>query len=126
MANAKEKELVIPVIHETFVVEKEIVEVGKVTLHKKVYEEKIPLNESIAHEHCEVTRIAIDKMVTEYLASRIEGDTTIIPVVKEVLVVEKRYVIIEEIHMTKVRTVNPHYQEISLFREEVTVERENL
>jgi stress response protein YsnF len=59
-------------------------------------------------------------------AVRQEGDTTIIPVLREVLVVEKRYELVEEVHVTKKKTVVPHVQEITLRKEVVEVERKPL
>ncbi|EJF10623.1 hypothetical protein O71_07896 [Pontibacter sp. BAB1700] len=47
----------------------------------------------------------------------------IIPVLKEVLVVEKRLLVVEEIHVTKRRTEEHDTQHVELRREEIRVER---
>lgn len=44
----------------------------------------------------QVTRMPIDAEVTTPPGVRVEGDTTIVPVIEEVLVVEKRLILKEE------------------------------
>jgi stress response protein YsnF len=45
----------------------------------------------------------MDKYVDKVPEVRTEGSTTIIPVIKEVAVVEKKLMLIEEIHITRQR-----------------------
>jgi stress response protein YsnF len=47
----------------------------------------------------------------------------IIPVVREVLVVEKRLLLVEELHVTKTQVQKQETQHITLRKEEVIVER---
>ena len=54
---------------------------------------------------------------------REENGTTIISVVEEVLVVEKRWMLREEIHIRKRRTETHQPQQIPLRSEEVQIER---
>jgi stress response protein YsnF len=49
----------------------------------------------------------------------------IIPVVKEVTVMVKRYEVVEEVRITKKLTETPMMQEITLRREHVDIERSN-
>jgi hypothetical protein len=58
--------------------------------------------------------VQIDRIVAEPPVQRQEGDTLILPVVEEVLVVEKRLMLREEIRITRrreqveqVRTIDP-------------------
>jgi stress response protein YsnF len=55
--------------------------------------------------------------------TRQEGQMTIYPVVKEVLVVQKRLLLIEEIRVTRQQTQTQDTQTVRLRREEMTVER---
>ncbi|RYE18527.1 MAG: DUF2382 domain-containing protein [Sphingobacteriaceae bacterium] len=57
---------------------------------------------------------------------RVEGDTTIISVVKEVLVVEKRLMLVEEIHLSKNRTETLTTVNETLRKEEVEINRIDL
>ena len=65
----------------------------------------------------------MDKVVEKADAVRSEGDTTIIPLYEEVLVVEKRLVLVEEIRITKRQTEKRELERVTLRREQATVER---
>jgi stress response protein YsnF len=53
---------------------------------------------------------------------RREGNTLIIPLLEEVLVVEKRLILKEELHLTVEQTEGHKPQTVRLRREEATVE----
>ena len=71
----------------------------------------------------QVTRVPIDQVVDAAPQVRIEGDTTIVPVLEEVLVVEKRLVLKEELHITRARTTASVEVPVVLRKQEATVER---
>jgi stress response protein YsnF len=77
----------------------------------------------LARERVEVERIAIGKPIDAIPAVRQDGDTTIIPVVEEVLVVERRLVLKEEIHIHRVRTTEQHQERVTLRRQEAVITR---
>ena len=54
-----------------------------------------------SEETVEVTRVPIDKVVETAPEIRTDGDVTIVPVLEEVLVVEKRLVLKEELHIRR-------------------------
>lgn len=93
--------LSIPVIEEHLNVDKKIVETGKYRIKKTVSQEDFSEDVPATHEHVDIRRMAINKYVDSVPEVRYEGDTTIIPVIKEVVVVEKKLMLIEEIHITK-------------------------
>jgi stress response protein YsnF len=47
----------------------------------------------------------------------------VIPVVEEILVVERRLVLKEEIHVRRVRTTTRHRETVTLREEEIVIER---
>jgi uncharacterized protein (TIGR02271 family) len=118
--------VVIPVIQEQVIVNKEIVDTAKVHIRKRVIEEQASLNIPLIQEAYQVEHIPINKLVNEVPPIRQEGEVTIIPVVREVLVIEKHYELIEEIHVIRQRHEVPHVQEIMLKREQVDIERKPL
>ena len=65
----------------------------------------------------------IDREVDAPLPIRREGDTIIIPIVEEVLVVEKRLSLKEEIHITRYTRTERHQERVTLHREEAQVEQ---
>ncbi len=117
---------VIPVIQEQVTIGKEVIDTSKVFIRKRVTEEEATLNIPLVHEGYRVEHIPINKIVETPPPVRQEGDITIIPVLREVLVVEKRYELVEEVHVIKERTSIPHIQEITLIKEKVDVERKPL
>jgi len=56
-------------------------------------------------------------------AIRQEGDVTIISVMKEVLVVEKRLMLVEEVHITKQQQQTPQHFSETLRKEQISVSR---
>jgi stress response protein YsnF len=57
---------------------------------------------------------------------RYEGDTMIVSLLKEVLVVETRLLLTEEVHITTRRTERHAPARVTLRREDVTIERVDL
>lgn len=114
---------VIPIIAEQLEVTKQVVESGKVRLMKTVEEHPETVRTALIQEEFDVERIPMDQYVTETPALRIEGDTMIYPVLREVVVVEKRLLLVEEIRVTKRQIETIDEQTINLRREVVTVER---
>ncbi|TCZ74963.1 YsnF/AvaK domain-containing protein [Flaviaesturariibacter aridisoli] len=117
------EEIVIPVIQEFMTVEKEVVETGRVTVRKTVREEEAALNIPLVSEQYDVKRVAKSDVYLKPPVPRQEGDTIIVPVVKEILVIEKRYEVTEEVHLTKRVSTTPHVQQITLLKEQVDVIR---
>ena len=115
---------VIPVITEQAVVNKRVVETGKVRIHKRVIQREEVINAESIQEQIEIERVPVDRFVDEPPQMRQEGDTLIIPVLEEVLVVEKRLVLKEEVRVKRVRSVKPNPQTVTLRSEELLVERE--
>jgi hypothetical protein len=54
---------------------------------------------------------------------RYEGDKMIIPVLREITVVQKKYEVIEELHIIRESVETPLVQEITLLKEHINVER---
>ena len=113
----------IPVIEEQLLVEKRVVETGRLRVSKTVLEEEETVDVPLMSETFNVERVAINQYVDTPPAVRYDGDTTVFPVLKEVLVTEKRLLLVEEVHITKRQTTTNDTQRVMLRREEVTVER---
>ncbi|MDQ3459892.1 MAG: YsnF/AvaK domain-containing protein [Deinococcota bacterium] len=117
-----EGEAVIPIVEETLEVGKRQRTTGGVRLTKTVHEREEVVEAPTVHEDVEVERVSIDRVVEAPVAVRQEGETTIYPVLEEVLVTEKRLVLKEEIRVTKRRYETNEPQRVTLRREEVNVE----
>jgi uncharacterized protein (TIGR02271 family) len=118
--------LVVPVIAEQLAVGTRTVDTGRgVRVHKTVVEQPVTIDERLARDEVEVRHVPIDRIVAldEAPANRYEGDTLIVPILEEVLVVERRVRIKEELHITRIRREDHHQEEIVLKAEQVRVER---
>ncbi len=122
-AEIKRDEKVIPVIEEEVTIEKRVVESGKVRISKKANEYEKLVDIPLLHEEVSVERIPINQVIAERLPTRYDGDTLIIPVVEEQVFVEKRLVLVEELHVRK-QTIETHKpQRVTLLKEEVEITR---
>lgn len=114
---------VIPVIEEQITVDKQVVESGKVRISKQAREIEKLVDIPLLHEEVSVERVAMNRVVDERLPVRYDGDTLVIPVVEEQVVVQKRLVLIEELHVRK-QTIETHQpQRVTLLKEEVEITR---
>src|SRR3712207_4651393 len=89
--------IVLPLAAEEARVEKREVSTGKVRIRTSVETVEEKVGAELQGESVEVTRVPVDRVVTEAPAIRTEGDVTVIPVLEEVLFVEKRRVLKEEL-----------------------------
>jgi uncharacterized protein (TIGR02271 family) len=71
----------------------------------------------------EVIRVPIDREVDTVPEVRTDGEVTIIPVVEERVVLTKRLILREEIHVRRHRSVETVQVPVSLRRQEVVVTR---
>ncbi len=117
---------VIPVVQEELAVRKQAVETGKVRVIKNVVEQEEVVTEPVYAETIEIERVPVHRVIDAPVSIRHEGAKTIIPVMKEVIVVQKQLMLTEEIHISKARTQSYDTQEVTLRREEVRIEREQL
>lgn len=115
--------IIVPVVTEELQVEKREVETGRVRIHKTVHERVETWDEPLVREEVQVERVPINQVVEGPIAVRHVGDTMIVPLLEEVLVVEKRLILKEELHITRRRLETRQPQSITLRTEEATVER---
>lgn len=114
---------VIPVIAEEVVADKRKVRTGAVRVHKHVEQRTERVEMPLIKETVDVKRVQVNREVTAAPEVRTVGDTTIIPVVEEEIVVTKRLVLREEIHMIRRRTRTNGSEDVSVGREVAEVER---
>lgn len=115
--------MVIPITVEQAEVSKQQVTRGRVRVHKTVHERKETIDEPGFEEKVEVERVAVNRPINAPPPVRYEGDMTIIPVLEEVIVVQKRLMLKEEIRITKQRKEVRNPQTVVLRSEDVQVER---
>jgi len=115
--------LVIPVVDEELSVQKRVIETGVTEIRKTVHEHVERVDEPLRAEDVEIERVAVNRIVDAPLQIRHEGDTMIIPLLEEVLVVEKRLMLREEVHVKRVHREVHEPQDVLLQEERVEIVR---
>jgi uncharacterized protein (TIGR02271 family) len=117
------EETVIPVVEEELDAGTRAVKTGAVRIDKHVEKRIRKVEAPLIHEDIEVRHVPVNRVVTEAPKARRRGDTVIVPVVEEELIVTKRLVLKEEIHLIKRRTKDRVVKEVELNREHAEVRR---
>jgi uncharacterized protein (TIGR02271 family) len=125
-ADPHEPPLVLPVIVEALDVRKRTVETGRVRIHKTVHAREVLVDEPLLREEVAIERVPINRVVEGPIPVRYEGDTMIISLLEEVLVVDTRLLLKEEVHITTRRTETHTPERVTLRHEDVTIERVDL
>lgn len=118
----EDETVTIPVIAESLRLTRALRETGRVRIHKQVQERQELVDLPLLRETAEVTRVPVNRQVDGPVPLRHDGDTTIIPILEEVLVVEKRWILREELHVRVHRAEHHEPRVVSLRSEQVTVE----
>jgi len=96
---------------------------GEVSVSTRTLTRDELVSQDLAHTNVEITTVPIGRAVDAIPAVREEGDVTIFPVMEEVLVIERRLMLKEEVHIRKVRTTERHQETVTLRYQEAVVSR---
>ena len=125
--NTENAKTIIPVLEEEIKVTKKVIDTGVVNISKTIKESTEHIDIPLSSEEVIVNRVPKNELIdTMPAASRYEGDVMIIPVLKEVAVVEKRMILVEEIHISKIKSEKTETQEVVVRKEEVNITRTDL
>jgi uncharacterized protein (TIGR02271 family) len=113
----------IPLAEEELSVEKRQVETAKVRVRTETQFVEEHVSVDLRESHVDVTRVPVGRTVEQPPAVREEGDVLIVPVLEEVLVVEKRLVLKEELHITRRATSTPTELPVVLRKQRAVVDR---
>ena len=114
---------VIPLVEERAVILKRKKLTGGLRVRTVVRESEKVIDQPLTTEEIEVERVPLGRWVKAPVPVRQEGETTIITLLEEVAVVEKRLRATEEVRITRRRTTRQAAQHVTLRREEAVVER---
>ena len=111
---------VVPVVAERAVVRKRRRVTQAVQVRTEVHEHEHVVERPVTTEGVTVERVPV---VEAPLPVREEGEVTIIPVHEEVVVVETRLKLVEEVHIRRHRVTSTARERVTLRREEASVGR---
>ena len=120
---AQSEEFVVPLFEEEAHVDKRRVTTGKVRIRSVVEEVEEIAAATLEEDTVDVMRVPVDRVVDQVPAVRTEGDVTIVPILEEVLFVEKRLVLKEELHIRRRVSSDTVEVPVTLRKERAVVER---
>lgn len=112
----------VPVVEEVLTVDKRTVQTGVTRIVKRVHEREEVIDHPLLQEKAEVERVPVNRFVETTVPVREQDGTTIIPILEEVLVVEKRLLLKEELHIRTVAETVHRPRTVTLRSEEVEIE----
>lgn len=113
----------IQIIEETAIVDKQRRITGRWRVRTVVHEDQQVIDEPLISTEAEIRRVPIERWVDAPVGDRMEGETLIVSLHREVVVVERRLQVFEEIHIVPRQRQRQHQQTVTLRREEAVVER---
>jgi stress response protein YsnF len=122
-AQERPEEIAIPVVSEELHPGTRQVVTGGVRVIKRTVPHEEVVQRELRHDRVEVRRVQVNREVEGPLAPREEGDTLVVPVMEEVLRVERVWVLKEEIHLRRVTSEETHEERVTVSREEAEVEK---
>lgn len=117
---------VIPIVEERLKTGKVEVETGRVRVRTVVDERQEMVRDQLVRGTVDVERVPMNVEVAQAPQVREEGDVTIIPVFEEVLVVEKKLMLVEELHVHRRVSTEDYEQPVTVRAQRAVVEREEL
>ena len=90
---------VIPLVEERIAIDKRAVETGKVRIRTVVEEKLERVSQDLERDDVTIERVPVNREVTEAPRVREENGVLIVPVLEEVVFIEKRLVLKEELHV---------------------------
>jgi len=97
--------------------------VRTIQVQRKTLSRDVVVEEQLATEGVVIERVPVGHYVDTFPPVREEGDLTVLPIVEEVLVVERRLLLKEEVHIRRVRTSAAHVETVALREQHAVVTR---
>lgn len=118
------RETRIPIVEEQARVGKRVVESDVVTVRTSVDEHMERVTADLAKDEVGIERVPIGREVADEPQVRWEGEVLVIPVVEEKLVIQKRRMLVEELHIRRHRQLETAEVPVTLKRTVVSVQRQ--
>ena len=81
------------------------------------------VDETLNHERVQIERVQIGRQVEAIPPVRQEGDTTILSVMEETLVIARRLILKEEVHIRRLHVSERHQEALVLRKQEAVITR---
>ncbi len=121
--SAAAPDIVVPVLEERLHVSKRLVESGRARVHIAVSERDEAVEALLMRQDVDIERVTVGHDVAEAPPVRTEGDTIVVPVLEERLVVVKQLVLKEELRIRVGQTRHAVTETVRLRREHADIEQ---
>jgi stress response protein YsnF len=122
MSDPDDLTLRVPIFEESVTVDKVAVKTDALRVRTSVDQREVLVEDVVDRAILRVERVSVDRAVDVAPPPREEGATTIISLIEERLVVEKRLFVVEEIHITREQTQERVAIPVSLRTTRATIE----
>lgn len=122
-SNSEAGDLIVPLHTEAIAVTRLQVAGETVRVSTVLREQERLVDEELTHERVEVERVPIGRPVDVAPPVREEGDTTIIPVMEEIVVVERRLILKEEVRIRRVSVTEQHRETVTVREQDAVITR---
>ena len=123
VSSSSEQDQVLALHAEEISVARRRVPRGTVRVSKVIQSRDHLVQETLQHQRVEVERIQIGTYIDQAPPIRYDGDVTIVSVVEEVVVTERRLLLKEEVRIRTVATTEEYKEIVALRFEEAKVDR---
>ncbi len=121
--DAKPEAIAIPLLGEEASVSRRTVDAGEVRVATVTRERAQLVDVDLTSERFEIEHVPINRTVEAVPPVRTKGDLAIMPVVEEIVVVERRLALKEEIHIRRVRDAMRHRESVTLRTQDAVITR---
>ena len=123
LARELTEETLIPLLEEQLTVSKRVVETGVIRLHKHTEERTETIEVPLQQVAWEIERVPVNQVIAEQPVMRVEGETTVYPVIEERVTVVRQLVLLEEVRVTRRVATRNEVSSHVLRREQIVEER---
>ena len=118
-----DEKIILPLVAETSHLEKRSVRTGKVRISTVLENVEEIASATLQEERVEVTRVPVNQPVKEAPTIRTVDGVTIVPVLEEIMVIEKQLILKEELHIHRRVTTQKIEVPVSLKKQRAVIER---
>ena len=101
LARDRGAEVVIPIVEERLIPEKQQVNLGELRVHKYVDSIEEAVQQDVTRDDLVIERVPVNQPIDAPVSTRFEGEWMIVPIMREVLVVKKQLMLAEEVRISK-------------------------
>ncbi len=117
------RETATTLVEEEVAVSKHVVPTRHIQISRRTREHEQLVDELLTREHVEIERTHIGTPVDVMPSVREEQDSIVIPVVEEVLTIERQLILKEEVRIRRVKATERYQERVTLHTQEAVIRR---